>query len=739
MGQDDMSHRTLTVPEVLAVLSLSLVTPATAADEPTTKTFAYKAIPGGTLEMVVHYPPGWRETDRRPAIVFFFGGGWENGTIQAFQRQADHLARRGMVAARADYRVKSRQGANPDRCVEDAKSAVRWLRAHAARLGIDPDRIVAAGGSAGGHIAACTALTEGLDAQGEDRSVSPRPNALVLLNPVLRFHGLPAMMKRIGNDEAIGKAISPTLHVSKATPPTLLFYGTDDWLLGQGREFMSRSKEVGFRAELFTAEGQGHGFFHRPPWFQRTTARMDQFLTSLGYLAPPPEDTRAAEEGWVPLFDGKTLDGWKVRGGFASYKVEDGAIVGTTVEGSPNTFLCQGDYRDFVLELEVKCDPRLNSGVQVRSHVYREDDPDPKNRKRAGVVYGPQCEIARKETGTAGRFYDEGRRGRWLNEIKPEAEGAFRDDGWNRYRIVVQGDRYRSWVNGVPCADFKDDRDKGGFIGLQVHGVPRGQGPYQVRWRDVRIRELKPGEEGSAPTPPEGFKAVFNGRDLTGWEGSPPYWSVEDGCLTGRADGTLKFNRFLTWRGGAVRNFELRVKVNVSAGGNSGLQYRGTERPDLGESVVTGYQCDVVANRPDYNGMLYEERGRRILAHTGEKVIIDPQGQPWVVGQFPLKEFKPGEWHDYRVLAEGNHYRHWIDGQPTVDVIDLDEKGRKLDGVLAVQVHVGPPMTIRYRDFLLKRLPDDLPLITPDQAPVPPDVPKVAPQGQDRPRKPDAG
>jgi hypothetical protein len=254
----------------------------------------------------------------------------------------------------------------------------------------------------------------------------------------------------------------------------------------------------------------------------------------------------------------------------------------------------------------------------------------------------------------------------------------------------------------------------------------------------VPTNELKPGKEVSSPEPPEGFKAVFNGRDLTGWEGSPAFWSVEDGCLTGKADGTLRFNRFLTWRGGKVKNFELRVKVKVSPTGNSGLQYRGTERPDLGESVVTGYQCDVVANRPDYNGMLYEERGRRILAHTGEKVVIDPKGQPWVVGQFPLKAFPPDQWHDYRVLAEANHQRHWIDGHMTVDVIDLDEKGRKLDGVLAVQVHVGPPMTIQYKDFFLRTLPDDLPLITLEHADNPPDARKVAPQGQDKPRKPDA-
>jgi acetyl esterase/lipase len=145
----------------------------------------------------------------------------------------------------------------------------------------DPDRIVAAGGSAGGHIAACTACP-GLDAEGEDTTVSSRANALVLFNPVLRFG--PQLLQRIGNDEALGKAISPTLHLSKDSPPTLLLYGTDDWLLGQGEEFLKRSKELGQRTELFTAEGQPHGFFNRPPWRERTLRRADEFLRSLGYL-----------------------------------------------------------------------------------------------------------------------------------------------------------------------------------------------------------------------------------------------------------------------------------------------------------------------------------------------------------------------------------------------------------------------------------------------------------------------
>jgi hypothetical protein len=237
-------------------------------------------------------------------------------------------------------------------------------------------------------------------------------------------------------------------------------------------------------------------------------------------------------------------------------------------------------------------------------------------------------------------------------------------------------------------------------------------------------------DEPAAPSPPAGFQAIFNGKDLTGWEGSPEYWSVQDGCLTGVTDGTLKYNRFIIWRGGTLKNFELRVQVKVTPGGNSGLNYRSQHRPDLGDGVVTGYQCDVVANRPDYNGMLYEERGRRILAHTGEKVVIDPEGQPWVVDKLAVKEFPPDQWHDYRVLVRGNRHQHWIDDHPTADVIDLDEKNRALEGILGVQVHVGPAMQIQYRDFFIKNLPDDPPIITPDQAKIPASAVKVVPQGQ---------
>lgn len=203
----------------------------------------------------------------------------------------------------------------------------------------------------------------------------------------------------------------------------------------------------------------------------------------------------ADEKGWTSLFDGKTLNGWTKRGGPATYAVEDGMLVGTTGTGGPNTFLCRGPFSDFELELDVRCDTPLNSGIQIRSHAFDKDTPQesaPKRVRKAGEVYGYQCEIAEASSGTAGNFWDEARQTRWLDDFagKPEARKAYRDGEWNHYRIVAKGPHIRSWVNGVPCADFRDDRDASGFIGLQVHAIKPGTGPFKVRWRNIRIREL---------------------------------------------------------------------------------------------------------------------------------------------------------------------------------------------------------------------------------------------------------
>ncbi len=254
--------------------------------------------------------------------------------------------------------------------------------------------------------------------------------------------------------------------------------------------------------------------------------------------------------------------------------------------------------------------------------------------------------------------------------------------------------------------------------------------PLDKKFTNSTVPHPEAAANVSANPGQDGFVRLFDGKTLRGWSGDKKYWSVKDGALTGVTDGSLKMNRFISWEGNTVQNFDLRVKVKVTPGGNSGLQYRGKMAPELGLDVVTGYQCDVVANNPNYNGMLYEEKGRRILGHTGEKVVVDPDGQPWVVGTMPVKEFAPGEWHDYRVLVEGNHHQHWIDGHPTTDLIDLDEEGRSLEGVLAVQVHVGPAMEIQYKDFKIKHLPDDLPLKTADEVTIPDDAYGVKPQGK---------
>ncbi len=201
-----------------------------------------------------------------------------------------------------------------------------------------------------------------------------------------------------------------------------------------------------------------------------------------------------------PRFDGKSLNGWVVKGGTAKYQVEDGMIVGTTVTGSKNTFLStKRDYANFELILEVKCDKELNSGIQIRSHVYEKETPraSKQNKMRErGEVYGYQCEITTADKCVSGNFWDEGRWTKWHDDLtkKPGACAAFKDGEWNTYRIVAQGDRIRSWVNGVACADFRDTMDASGFIGLQVHSIRAGIGPFSVRWKNIKLRELKAGD-----------------------------------------------------------------------------------------------------------------------------------------------------------------------------------------------------------------------------------------------------
>jgi hypothetical protein len=230
-----------------------------------------------------------------------------------------------------------------------------------------------------------------------------------------------------------------------------------------------------------------------PRWLAAAIAAS---LVSVGAWGAAAKKPDGAWQTWFK--DG--LGDARVVSGTAAYKVENGVLIGTTVEGSPNSFLIKGPYRDFELEFEVNVDDALNSGVQVRSKVAKAGDPvleGSKNGKAlpAGRMYGPQCEIA--INGTAGDFYDEARRATWWSiltkteAVRTEAaKAAFKKGEWNRYRIRVQGDHYQSWINGVPTADFKQPNDPEGHIGFQVHGIKAGTGPYSVRWRNVRFREL---------------------------------------------------------------------------------------------------------------------------------------------------------------------------------------------------------------------------------------------------------
>lgn len=208
-----------------------------------------------------------------------------------------------------------------------------------------------------------------------------------------------------------------------------------------------------------------------------------------------------AAEDWTVLSAGDSLEGWTKVGGEATYEIKDGVITGKTGLGK-NTFLTKGPYADFVLEFDVKCDPGLNSGVQVRSHLYAEETPqesNPKRMREKGEMYGYQCEIRADingDNGCAGNFWDEGRRTLWLDTTVNAAEkqAAYKAGDWNKFRIVAQGNRIRSFINGTPVADFTDDRDASGIIGLQVHSIKKGKGPYEVSWKNVRIRELGPGD-----------------------------------------------------------------------------------------------------------------------------------------------------------------------------------------------------------------------------------------------------
>ncbi|WP_231616017.1 alpha/beta hydrolase fold domain-containing protein [Novipirellula artificiosorum] len=268
-----------------------------------TRAETYKTVGDVSLRLWVFEPDGHQATDKRPAIVFFFGGGWKSGSPGQFEPHCRYLASRGIVAMTADYRVRTRHGTLADRCVTDAKSAVRWVRRNAPRLGVDPNRIVAGGGSAGGHLAACTGVVPGFDEIDEDLSVSSVPNALALFNPAVllaSFQGVTLDSEKLTDlttrTGVPPQQISPIHHVESGQPPTIIFHGKSDTTVPYKtvEKYAEQSNAAGNRCELKAYVGAVHGFFNHgkgdkpTEYYQRTLFQLDEFLASLGYVDGPP-------------------------------------------------------------------------------------------------------------------------------------------------------------------------------------------------------------------------------------------------------------------------------------------------------------------------------------------------------------------------------------------------------------------------------------------------------------------
>lgn len=357
------------------------------------------------------------------------------------------------------------------------------------------------------------------------------------------------------------------------------------------------------------------------------------------------------------LFDGKTLHGWRQCNGSASYAAADGAIVGTTVEGSPNSFLCtEKEYGDFVLEFETKTEPALNSGVQIRSHRYAEDTTvrtfdgrqTSEHKHPAGRVYGYQVEISNEESGSSGGIYDEARRG-WLDNTssKPACRAAFKDNQWNRYRVEAIGDVVRTWVNGAECADLVDAADLTGFIGLQVHAF-KGDKPAQVRWRNIRIADL--GRHAWRP--------LWDGKSLNGWSSSPgATWSVEDGAL--HAISSVDDSRAsLLSSNEKFRQVTARVRFKILKG-NSGFFLRW----DPGKRV--GDEVEIDAEKR--TGGFWEVGGRN-----------------WVTGPEDNANVLPGDWNELTAHVDGRRLVFHLNGVKTVDLPDDQGHG---EGAIGLQCH----------------------------------------------------
>ena len=507
-----MRHPKLLIATTILILLNGVAFAAQATPE--ARSITYKTIGDKELKIHVHYPSGWKASDKRPAIIFFFGGGWNSGTVGQFLTQAEYLAGRGLVTARADYRVKSRDGVTPDKCVEDARSAIRWMRRNARRLGIDPQKLIASGGSAGGHLAACTMIRKSVEAEGDDLSISTIPQAMVLFNPVLNFEN-ERMIERINGDKQLARKISPTLHLDKNAPPALILFGTEDRLKVFGDEYWKKADSLGVRADKYLAEGQGHGFFNRSPWREKTLVAVDKFLASLGLLngeptIKVPDESEAARRQrertgsdrrrthpnvnrWPDLFALDLSNAIYPEGIWIS---ENGVLTAS----EDQAIWTQKDYDNFILDLEFKNAPGTNSGVVVYctdiknwipnsveiqiADDYAEQWAKAPKTWQCGAVFGhlPASKRMVRKPGEWNRFTIRCRDQQIDVILNGEHITSMDMSLWTSAKTNPDGSEIPPWLN-KPLAKHPTK----GKIGLQGKhaGAP-------VWFRNIKIRELKP-------------------------------------------------------------------------------------------------------------------------------------------------------------------------------------------------------------------------------------------------------
>ncbi len=414
--------------------------------------------------------------------------------------------------------------------------------------------------------------------------------------------------------------------------------------------------------------------------------------------------TAMAAEAWSDLLNGKDLDGWVQRGGKAKYAIEDGCIVGTSTLNTPNTFLCTGrDYGDFILECEFKIDPRLNSGVQIRSHCLSSASEFVWEGKKITIpadrVHGYQIEIdpdPEKDRWWTGGIYDEARRG-WLfpgilggdgKTFGDQGRGIFKQGDWNKIRVEAIGDSIKTTLNGTPCASIKDPVSSSGFIALQVHGIgnDKDKDGSQVRWRNVRIQEIAAAVHNtiSAEEKAAGWRLLWDGKTSDGWRGARSQefpkggWKMENGELviteTGGAEAAAAGDIITR---GKFSDFELSVDFKITPGANSGIKI--FVDPDLnkgeGSSIGPEFQILDDGHHPDAK-----------LGRDGNRTI----GSLYDMITAPAtKRVNPvGEWNNARILSDGKHVTFWLNGEKTAEF----ERGSKewRDTVAASKYKVWP-------------------------------------------------